>query len=482
MTKYHFNPATGKSGRCTASVKDCPLVKQYADGQVAHFDTKAECDAFGEKVLEAQYEFEMKRTLQKKKKEYDTAQLNYDLSQNQHTTVSPATNHEHDDLMKTCAEQESDPMGLIPHNLARRAIENSDAVFLTKKPDDEVYDSIAVRGYFNESYHAIETIDTKAKFYGEKNVEEEIASLNFPFSHIDNTMKPQTIARTANDTAVANLSKILGVSEKSKMTLYEQKIASLHHKNQESLPARANSATGQNAVKSFFDDSSVPSVSFSTDISTVVDNASFDDDDHMNLNVMLTYTRESNNFAKKLDLHENNAVAFWTGAGSDFVNSVVHDDKPSEIFSGEFHTSGYISTLNSAIHRSDASEKIVYRGVPYRVVTKTLSEGDHDNMPSTDTSRKFMEHYNVGQEITFKTPQSTTCRSQVAVDFASSDVIYAIKSKTNAPVGTISAYGTREHEYLIPSDVKYQVTGKRTKNTSKDGTGYDICVIEMEEI
>ena len=65
MTKYHYNPETGKSGRCTAEVKECPLTSQYADGQVAHFDSKAECDAFGEKVLAAQHEFEASKTLQK---------------------------------------------------------------------------------------------------------------------------------------------------------------------------------------------------------------------------------------------------------------------------------------------------------------------------------------------------------------------------------------------------------------------------------
>ena len=482
MTKYHYNPATGKSGRCTANTKPCPLVSQYADGEVAHFDSKQDCDAFGEKVLAAQYEFEMKRTLQKKKKEYDTAQLNYDLSQSQNTTVPCTKDQDRNDLMKTCAEQESNPMGVIPDELARKAIENSDAVFLTKKPTDEVYDNIAVRGYFDEVYYTIKTVNAKAKFYGDENVEEEIASLNFPFSHIDSNMKPQVIARTANDIAVANLSKSLGVSEKSGMTLYEQKIASLHQKNQESLSAHDNSATGQNVVKSFFDDNSVPSVTFDTNMSTVVEDASFDEEDHLDLNDMLTYTRESNTFAKKLNLHENNAIAFWTGTGSEFVNSVVHDGKPSEIFSGKFDTSVYISTLNSAIHRSDASEKIVYRGVPYHVVTKALGESDHDDMLSSDVAKKFSEHYEVGQEVTFKTPQSTTCRSQMAVDFASSDVIYAIKSKTNAPVGTISAYGIREQEYLIPSDVKYKVTGKRTKNTNRDGTGYDICVIEMEEI
>lgn len=67
MTKYHFNPETGKSGPCTAEIKECPLVSQYADGQVAHFETKKDCDAFGEKVIAAQHEFEANKTLQKPK-------------------------------------------------------------------------------------------------------------------------------------------------------------------------------------------------------------------------------------------------------------------------------------------------------------------------------------------------------------------------------------------------------------------------------
>lgn len=65
MTKYHFNPATGKSGRCTAEVQTCPVGELYEGGVSPHFDTKADCEAFGEQVLEAQHEFEMNQRLQR---------------------------------------------------------------------------------------------------------------------------------------------------------------------------------------------------------------------------------------------------------------------------------------------------------------------------------------------------------------------------------------------------------------------------------
>ena len=462
-TKYHYNPATGKSGRCTASVKDCPLTSQYADGQVAHFETKKEYDAFGEKVLAAQYEFEMKRTLQRKEQEYATAKLNYDLlhsdntlkSQHENSTETTRAQEEFDRIN---AEQSKNPMGFLPKSLEESAIKNSSAVIITHKPSDEVYDLISARQFFDTVKYCqyddnavatmpFEEARSNVSLWGDRH-------RTFANAGILNALTPDDTSVDAQGTGflcdVAEEHHCFVGSDDDYNTTLEQYRVEYEKTN-------------------IFDTSTVPDKPFDTDVSTAVANNTFAKRGPKDYHRLLTHTREANDYAKKLTVHENNAIAFWTGSGSDCTGQAVYGGREQFFGGKKFDATAYVSMVNSAIHRSDASEKVVFRGVPYM---------------GRDSIKDFMSHHAVGTEVTFKMPQSTTTDGYIGSRFAQSNIMYAIKSKTNAPVGTISAFGVVEEEYLIPSDVKYKVTGVTTKNIPAKGDTdeHNIQIIEMEEV
>lgn len=53
MAKFHVNPETGKSGRCHASVKDCPHGGD--SGTENHYPTKVEAEKAGNRILQEKY-------------------------------------------------------------------------------------------------------------------------------------------------------------------------------------------------------------------------------------------------------------------------------------------------------------------------------------------------------------------------------------------------------------------------------------------
>ena len=483
-TTYHYNPKTGKSGRCTASVKDCPLVSQYADGQVAHFDSKKDCDAFGEKVLAAQYEFEMKRTLQKKEQEYQTAKLNYDLSQNHHTLADDvADNDDATEEERECArinsEQEKNPMGILPPELGKDVIKYSRALFLMKKPNDETYDNIAAKTYFNAFLGTV---------WNKTNLS------NIPFDATD-MGEPGHWGNIARQVAESSIADSMESEYSTRNDGYEKSgfIRDLQNTrgflqdrwNKDPHQKDKDIVTAQQVISDCLNRDVIADKPFTTSTKSAV-RKSFNDTTSKDFHQLLTYTRESNDYIKKLTVHENNAIAFWTGTGSEFVNECVYSGKDAMAHKEKFDMNGYLKTLNSAIHRSDASEKVVYRGIPYSVAaSRTGGVGPGNNDSRDTTAKKFAQLHTVGEELSFKTPQSTTSNPSVSSGFAGSHVIYVIKSKTNAPVGCISSFGTREEEYLIPSDVKYKVTRMSSKKVQKDlyvGEKDTMHFVEMEEI
>lgn len=62
--------------------------------------------------------------------------------------------------------------------------------------------------------------------------------------------------------------------------------------------------------------------------------------------------------------------------------------------------------------------------------------------------QRFIKQHRVGDEMTFDIPQSIQHVQILHGRLLRVDTVYVIKSKTNAPVGTISAYGLNEERIL----------------------------------
>lgn len=436
MVKYHVNPGTGKAGVCRASTKPCPLLSQFDAEDVKHFEDKNDAVAFGETLMERDF-------------------------------GADAENITKNSTLNTLKNEE--PLGVFPETLHDTLLNGTDALILTEKLSDDTYDNITALGFTRAM--------TRFPAY---------PGSDRTYSIPDFVSNPRQLTRWSQVSAEEYEDNIHN-------DYFDENGEPVRH-----APQRIMRIKGNHAKRAFDPESSmkhqigdkheIPDVDIDTVINAPVDSSAFVTDTdsgeylkqwddtalrHVDGVRTLNYARESNTFAKNLTPQQNNAIAWWTGGGSGHVGSMVYKNGFLFEEAKGLDVDNYITTVNTAIHTSTSSPKVVYRGI--REETAGIEQSDD----LYEGQQRFIKQHRVGDEMTFDIPQSTTTRPNTARSFASmTDTVYVIKSKTNAPVGTISAYGLNEEEYLLPCDVKYKVTGIREKEVKGNNTTF----IEMEEV
>lgn len=216
-----------------------------------------------------------------------------------------------------------------------------------------------------------------------------------------------------------------------------------------------------------------------------------------NMRMTLQYSETAMQLSEKLSTRDYNALAMWTGGGSNIVGKHLHKDGSGRNYNSKFFQTdnpknkdtyfdvkNYLNTLDDVIDRNgDLDEPVqVYRGVPEETFGK-----DYQDMMFNDpekASKRVEEMFKVGSTVSFDTPSSTTLSKDLSERFAAgSQVIYRFNNvRKGVPIGATSAWGYGEYEYLLPRNKEYKVM-KVSKSPSETYSGkpVDITFIDLEE-
>lgn len=215
-------------------------------------------------------------------------------------------------------------------------------------------------------------------------------------------------------------------------------------------------------------------------------------------NEVKKYAYTSREYLKTLTPQEHNAISYWTSCGATVVNSIEHKTKnvwdihsdPKGDSGTYFDYNHYMKTLDTALDKAQLpGETILYRGASKGSVDPEVCDESYEYMNRPRTREWLEKNFVKGQSITFKTPQSATSDNRVALRFShSTSIIYEIKAHKAAAVGTTSAWGFSEREYLMPRTTKYKVvdvmenvTYSRYSRVYEKDINHQVVVIQLEQ-
>lgn len=218
----------------------------------------------------------------------------------------------------------------------------------------------------------------------------------------------------------------------------------------------------------------------------------------VNSELIANYLNDSLDFYRNLTPEEQNAVAYWTGAGSTVAATCVYgNDNPWSIQSSNpleetyFDVDGYLGRMDSALEKAELkNSKLLYRGLNEEIIGDDLVHESFRKQNGTPLLDSWLENnYKPGTTIHFDIPQSSTLEPRRSLQFADGQIVLEIKAKRAGATGVLGAWGAGETEYLLPRDTGYRVISvekdvnfPRIDRRTGEKLADSVVVIQLEQI
>lgn len=178
--------------------------------------------------------------------------------------------------------------------------------------------------------------------------------------------------------------------------------------------------------------------------------------------LLASYKEECASALDSLENDKFSSITYYTSSGASHMNTFLNADyqeaKKAGLKIPEKRLMQHINNLSDLIKASRREKPItVFRGISGQNAEILFGDKFKWDMSVEDTYSLARESFVSGERLQMDAFCSTSLNPRKASSFASSRIVYEFRTDEALPVGSVSAWGVTEQEYVLDHDSTYIV-------------------------